>query len=249
MGRQIYVETSVSTGDADRLWHLTQDPELHPRWDLRFSGIRPVRVDEAGNQHFEYSLAIPSPRLPFLVVRGTGVSVGERRDTTGRGTSALRFFPDGGLSPLGEGSGYWRYVPQDDRVRFLTGYDYTPGWGTVGRWLDPWLIRPLVGWATAWSFDRLRLWVDEDKDPGRSLTLAATVVVARLAGLAAGAALLRRHSVMSTVAAAALLVATVATPPPAAVPSAGRCLRRPPDRSASVPPASLAGLPRRGRSS
>ncbi len=38
--------------------------------------------------------------------------------------------------------------------------------GMLGRVVDAVLFRPLLGWATAWSFDRLRLWVTCDVDPG-----------------------------------------------------------------------------------
>ena len=38
-------------------------------------------------------------------------------------------------------------------VLFATGYDYAPGWG---RALDAVLMRRIIGWMTAWSFDRLR---------------------------------------------------------------------------------------------
>ncbi|NIZ93386.1 hypothetical protein, partial [Kineococcus rubinsiae] len=191
MGQPLYVETLVDC-DADRLWHLTQAPELHPRWDLRFSAIRPTERDAAGHQHFTYALALPHPRAAALTVTGTGVSVGERRDAQGRGTSALRFRPHGRLSPLGEGSGYWRYVPTPQGVRFLTGYDYAPGWGGLGAVLDPLLVRPALGWATAWSFDRLRLWAADGLDPATTRDRALRDAAVRAAVLA-GAALLAAH--------------------------------------------------------
>jgi hypothetical protein len=31
------------------------------------------------------------------------------------------------------------------------------------------VFRPLLGWATAWSFDRLRLWIESNLDPAFSL--------------------------------------------------------------------------------
>jgi hypothetical protein len=31
--------------DVDRIWALTQDVLLHPRWDLRFSSITPTGTD------------------------------------------------------------------------------------------------------------------------------------------------------------------------------------------------------------
>jgi hypothetical protein len=52
-------------------------------------------------------------------------------------------------------------VPTSDGVRFLTGYDYTPGWGWLGRLVDPVITRRFIWWLTARSFDRLRLWAEE----------------------------------------------------------------------------------------
>ncbi|MEJ5913310.1 hypothetical protein [Pseudokineococcus sp. 1T1Z-3] len=235
---------------VDRLWTLTQDPVQHARWDLRFSSIAPVALatgapaqpDDAGTgagpattQRFTYLLELPHPRLPLLRVSGEGASTSARRDASGRGTSALRWTVAGALSPLGPGAGWWRYVPQHGRVLFRTGYDYAPGWGRVGPLLDPWLVRPLVGWATAWSFDRLRLWVERDLDPAvardRSLALLLARVVLTLGG--AGAALRGRPLLGVAVALLAL-----AAPPPAAVPAARRCRRRP--RGRHEPPSSPA---------
>ncbi|WP_432497290.1 hypothetical protein [Kineococcus gypseus] len=246
MARPLYVETLVRC-DADRLWHLTQAPRLHPRWDLRFSAIEPTARDADGHQRFTHSLSLPHPRAALLTVTGTGVSVGERRDAAGRGTSALRFRPHGRLSPLGEGSGYWRYVPTAQGVRFLTGYDYAPGWGRAGALLDPLLVRPAVGWATAWSFDRLRLWAEDGVDPARARDRALLDVAARSAclGVAAAVALGRRRTARPALLAAALAaaLAAVAVPVAPGTPSARRCLRRAPDRASATAPERLAALP------
>src|SRR4051794_41500894 len=93
--------------------------------------------------------------------RGAGESVGAKDATDGSRTSALRFWSDDHRSLIREGSGYWRYVPTPDGVRFLTSYDYRTRFGGVGRVLDRLILRRLLGWATAWSFDRLRLWLED----------------------------------------------------------------------------------------
>jgi len=157
-GDAIYVETTIRA-TVDRVWELTQDTSLHPRWDLRFSSITPLAELAGGGYRFRYAL-----RLPFHTIQGLGTSLGERTGVDGARTSALRFSTSDRLSPLGDGRGYWRYVPEGDSVRFLTGFDYAPGWG---RAADVLVLRRLIGWMTAWSFDRLRIWAETGRPPER----------------------------------------------------------------------------------
>jgi hypothetical protein len=42
------------------------------------------------------------------------------------------------------------------------------------------VFRPLIGWATAWSFDRLRLWLDRGVPPKISMRMASIHALARL---------------------------------------------------------------------
>lgn len=151
----LYVETVIRT-DLDTLWHYTQDPALHQRWDLRFSEISPL---PGPSGRFRYAT-----RIFGITITGTGIHAGERERPDGTRTSALRFASQDTLSLIRSGSGYWRYSPEPDGIRFVTGFDYTPGWGRWGRWADRW-FRPLFGWATAWSFDRLRLWLETGTAP------------------------------------------------------------------------------------
>ncbi|GAA4477787.1 SRPBCC family protein [Microbacterium panaciterrae] len=160
--RALYVEITIRA-PLETVWELTQDPHRHIRWDARFSAIRPVRTREDGAQEFEYERG-----LGLHTIRGTGVSLGTRHGREGERTSALVFDSADPLSPLRRGRGYWRYVPTTDGVRFLTGYDYEPGWGPLGRVLDPLLVRPFVWWLTARSFDRLRLWAEAGIAPERT---------------------------------------------------------------------------------
>lgn len=152
----IYVETVIKA-DLDLVWNLTQDIDAHPRWDLRFSAITPTGTTENGASRFRYEL-----RTPIRCLAGTGISLGERRRPDGTRTSALRFTTDDRLSPLGSGRGYWRYVSTPSGVRFCTGYDYHPGWGRIADGIG---VRRLVGWLTAWSFDRLRIWAETGQPP------------------------------------------------------------------------------------
>jgi hypothetical protein len=157
-GPPIYVSIDIEA-TMDEVWRLTQDTDLHPRWDARFSSITPTAQLPGGGQRFRYEL-----RLPGHVLAGEGTSVGEKRRPDGSRTSALRFATNDRLSPLGDGRGYWRYEPTSSGVRFTTGYDYRPGWG---GFVDRLVLRRCVGWLTAWSFDRLRIWAERGQEPER----------------------------------------------------------------------------------
>lgn len=176
--RPIYVERRMRCS-MDDLWARTQDPLVHARWDLRFTEIDYLpRPDEAEPQRFRYATTV----APGVTVAGTGETIGERTRADGTRTSFLRFGSADRRSLIDEGAGYWRYVPTDDGIRFLTRYDYRARWGAPGRAADR-AFRPLMGWATAWSFDRLGLWLEEGVSPERSLATGLTHAIA-VAGLA-----------------------------------------------------------------
>lgn len=233
----LYVEAHIR-GDFDELWARTQDPAQHQRWDLRFTRIHHLPGAEGEPQRFRYTTRV----LPFLTVAGTGVSAGEKERPDGTRTSALRFASPHPLSLLAEGSGYWRYVPDGgDGVRFLTGYDYRPRWGRCGTVADRLLFRPLMGWATAWSFDRLRLWLERGITPERALrrwlaesAVRALLLLAACSGMVCGALVdavtplaplaLYAAPVLAVLAALLALFA----PPLPGTPAARRCLRTPP---------------------
>ena len=172
----IYVEIRIR-GDLDELWRRTQDPRLHERWDLRFSEIAYLpRPDQTSPQRFGYAT-----RIGFgLRIRGEGESEGSRAGDDGERVSALRFWSRDPKSLIREGSGYWRYVPTSDGIRFLTWYSYRTRFGWPGRLLDAAIFRPIMGWATAWSFDRLRLWIEKGIDPAVSGQRAVIHAIARL---------------------------------------------------------------------
>jgi hypothetical protein len=231
----IYVEIGISAS-MGRLWSLSQDTQLHPQWDLRFSRIIPIRAEPDGLARFGYEF-----RLPFHTIRGTGTSLGHRRRSDGQSTSVLKFSPADLLSPIGPGSGYWRFIPDGERIRFITAYNYRPGLGGLGRLLDRRVIRPALGWATAWSFDRLRLWAESDIDPEVSRNRWIIDTGARICGMVGAATLVCRSLAGpepwgSTLLGLAVLAAAVMLPRHSSVPQAKRCLRRPPDRRSAAAP-------------
>ncbi|MFI6850418.1 hypothetical protein ACIBJD_38485 [Kitasatospora sp. NPDC050467] len=235
--RPVYVETRIRA-PMDVLWDLTQTPHEHQRWDARFTRIRygaSAHAEEgAGTERpaairFRYRLGPPGG--PALT--GTGITTAERCRPDGSRISALRFVADNGLSPLQEGSGYWRYVPaaspSGGTVRFVTGYDYR-SWGWPGGALvDRWFVRPVVGWLTAWSFDRLRLWAERGIPPERARLHAVAETGARL-GAPVAAALLTAAAagpVVGTACGGVVLLLSALLPPSPVTPAARRCARRP----------------------
>ncbi len=173
----IYVEILVRA-PMDALWSHTQIPALHGRWDLRFSRIEYLpKHHESEAQRFKYAT-----RIGFgLEVSGEGETVGRRDSIDGSSTSALKFGSDESLSIIRDGSGYWKYIPTANGVRFLTRYDYRTHFGTAGTLFDRLIFRPLIGWATAWSFDRLRLWLEQDVAPEQAVRSSLIHTIARSA--------------------------------------------------------------------
>jgi hypothetical protein len=172
----IYVEILIRQ-PLQRIWQLTQEPSLHQRWDLRFTRIEYLpRSTPSEPQKFLYET-----RIGFgLAIKGTGENIGERTLDNGESNSSLKFASEDPKSLIREGSGYWRYIPTDDGLRFLTWYDYRVRFGFLGRFIDRVAFRPLIGWATAWSFDCLRLWAENDQSPESSMSYFIIHAVARL---------------------------------------------------------------------
>ena len=169
----IYVETFIHAS-LEAVWDATQDPARHREWDLRFTEIEYLpKSNPSEAQGFLYAT-----RIGFgLRIEGRGESVTERIGTAGERTSVLRFWSDDPKSLIRSGGGYWRYLPEAAGIRFLTLYSYEPRFGLLGAWVDRWLFRPLLGWATAWSFDCLRIAVERGV-PARALwtqTIAASI--------------------------------------------------------------------------
>jgi len=169
----IYVEILVRA-PMDALWVHTQTPSLHEQWDLRFSTIDYLpKAAGSSLQRFRYTT-----RIGFgLDVRGDGETIGERD----RRSSALKFASEQPASLIREGSGYWKYIPTSNGIRFLTWYDYRTRFGTIGAAFDRLIFRPLLGWATAWSFDCLRLWLEEHQRPADAIRQTIVHASARIA--------------------------------------------------------------------
>nr|WP_091183597.1 DoxX-like family protein [Paenibacillus catalpae] len=163
--KPIYVELNIHA-DLEKLWAYTQTAELHEQWDLRFSKITYL-PRKSGNspQAFLYET-----RIGFgLQISGTGRTKSSVHSETGGRLSTLAFGSEQPISLIRHGAGYWQYRPNADSVTFLTKYDYATRFGIPGQWFDRLLFRPLFGWATALSFDILRLWLEKQIPPSVSL--------------------------------------------------------------------------------
>lgn len=158
--KPIYVEIVMKV-PMETLWTYTQTPDLHQQWDLRFSEITYIpKSHEEEPQRFLYKTNIGFG----LRIAGEGESAGNK-EKDGIMTSSLKFSSSNPISLIIEGAGFWRYVPAADGIRFLTRYDYRTRFGAFGAWIDRLLFRPVMGWATAWSFDCLRLWLEQGTPP------------------------------------------------------------------------------------
>ncbi|MET7288137.1 hypothetical protein [Streptomyces sp. NPDC005573] len=231
----LYIETRIRA-DLDDLWAHTQDPARQQRWDLRFTRLTHLPRAEGEPQRFRYAVRV----LPFLTLTGTGVTAGDREHPDGTRTSALRLACPHPLSPLAESSGYWSCVSDAHGVQFLAAYDHRPRWGAAGTVADRLLVRPLMGWATAWSFDRLRLWLERGITPERALAnwlaelaVRSLIVTVCLAGLGRGPFLRAFGPLTAAVAYLCplllmlLLSLALFKAPFASTPAARRCLRTP----------------------
>ena len=178
----IYVESLIDT-TVDEVWARTQEPAVHKRWDVRFTDIDYLPLVEGEPQRFVYATTV----APGITIGGCGETLGERHRADGTAYSGLTFWSDHPISLIKEGAGYWRYVPTENGVRFLTRYDYRVRWGAFGQLVDRLIFRPVFGWGTAWSFDRLRLWIEKGITPERSRNYSITYVATLLTVLSLSA--------------------------------------------------------------
>lgn len=176
-GSPIYVEVFIRA-QLDAVWRETQDPARHRAWDLRFTEIEYLpKAEPHEPQRFLYAT-----RVGFgLRIEGRGESVANRDGPAGERTSVLRFWSADPKSLIREGGGYWRYLPEGEGVRFLTLYSYQARYGALGAGFDRLIFRPLLGWATAWSFDCLRLALERGVSPRALCTQAIAAASLRLA--------------------------------------------------------------------
>ena len=158
--KPIYVEIEIESG-IDELWNASQNPDLHSQWDLRFSSITYLPKKDDEPQMFTYKRSV----TPLLTVEGWGKSTGTLNKKDGTRSSSLQFGTNQWFSPIKEGRGYWKYIPNKKGTTFLTQYDYDVNFGKLGNMFDAFVFRPLIGWGTALSFDVLKRWLEKGEAP------------------------------------------------------------------------------------
>ena len=170
---KLTAETTIRT-DRETVWRKSQEPEQHVLWDLRFTEIEYLPKDQPEEpQRFRYTT-----RIGFGVsIEGWGESVGE----AGGQASALQFSSDDPKSLIKAGTGSWTYKPVQDGLQLSTVYDYKVRYGILGWLIDRLAFRPLMIWATRWSFDRLRIWIERGIHPALSFRIWLVKVLARVA--------------------------------------------------------------------
>lgn len=174
--KSLYIETKIKC-DFDTLWTNTQEPSIHQQWDLRFTKIEYLpKNDPTDPQKFLYSTKVGFG----IKVNGIGESVATKTKDNKESTSVLKFSSDSKISLIKQGSGYWKYLPEADGIKFFTGYDYETHWGLFGKLIDKFIFRPLMIWATAWSFDCLKNWIEKGLHPKQALNAQISVLLVNL---------------------------------------------------------------------
>jgi len=183
--KPVYVQTKIESS-MEEIWEYTQDPHLHTEWDIRFTEITYLPKEENKPQAFLYKTKIGFG----LEIAGKGESVGEIKQNANKRVSSLKFWTDNPLSLIHIGRGYWKYEQKEKDIVFETQYDYETNFGKIGRLIDGLLFRPLIGWATAWGFDSLKIWLEQGDHPRlqlkRTLTYWLTLFVLAFAWIYQG---------------------------------------------------------------
>ncbi len=147
--RPVHVSVRIPT-TVRELWRLTQDHDLHPRWDHRFDDIimlgAPGEPIQTGTR-MRYRKSVLG-----MTISGEGRYKLHRPERQ----STFEFSSRDPRSLIARGVGLWLYRRvAEGLVEFSTSYTYEVRWGALGRIVDHVLFRPLFQWETERSFRRL----------------------------------------------------------------------------------------------
>lgn len=153
--RKIVVEAIISAPVAI-VWDLSQQPELHTRWDIRFDQISYLdEIDDRGFHKMDYRTSIGMG----ITVQGYGRYLGNEQHSH----SSFEFDSDDWKSIIRNGRGIWLYRECEGGTLFKTVYDYDVRYGVVGEIVDRLLFRSILQLATEWGFETLRRWCGGDE--------------------------------------------------------------------------------------
>lgn len=177
--RRIVVEALIPA-PVEQVWERTQEPELHTRWDVRFTSIRYLpECDSRGFHLMDYRT-----HLGFgLEIKGWGRYLAN----TPLVRSTFEFGSDDFRSLILKGRGLWLYERRPEGTFFKTVFDYQTRHAVVGELLDAALFRPVMRLGTEWGFETLRRWCAGDEGAlarGRSRWRFALFCLARVLGRA-----------------------------------------------------------------
>lgn len=148
--RPLHVSVRLPATTA-RVWKVTHDHVLHPRWDHRFDRItmHDARITTGTRMTYEKTVL-------GMTVRGWGRY--ELHAPVKQSTFA--FGADDARSLIREGVGVWRYrdvsgETGEPTTELSTSYTYEVRWGLFGRLFDRLVFRPLFQRETERSFARL----------------------------------------------------------------------------------------------
>ena len=175
--RKIVVE-AIIPAVPETVWERSQTPELHLRWDIRFTYIRYLdQADDRGFRLMDYRTNI-----------GLGIEVkgiGKYLQNNPPSHSTFEFSSSDWKSIITQGRGIWQYDPVPGGTYFKTVYDYKVRYGVLGALIDRLGFRALMQLATEWGFETLRLWCQGDEtaiERRKSKRRFARFFVSRLLG-------------------------------------------------------------------
>ena len=140
---------------------MTQNPELHEQWDLRFSSITYLpKKSEDDPQVFLYETKLGCG----VKVAGWGKSIGTHNKEDGSKTSSLHFGTNQKISPICEGKDIGNIYRQITKPHFSPNMTMMYVMVYLDGLLDL-FFRPIMGWATTLSFDVLKRWIEKGESP------------------------------------------------------------------------------------
>ena len=148
--RPLHVSVRLPASTA-RVWAVTHDHILHPRWDHRFDRITMHGERIATGTTMTYEKTVLG-----LTIRGWG----RYQLHAPVKQSTFAFGADDPRALIREGVGVWRYADVSreegrEATELSTSYTYAVRWGLFGRLFDRLVFRPLFQRETERSFARL----------------------------------------------------------------------------------------------